>query len=246
MSSWDKLAEEDPFWAILTQDDRAGGGWDEDAFFQTGVCDVAGVLNRLEQLGEQADFSRALDFGCGVGRLTRALAERFAAVEGVDISSVMIDRARALRPVPSHLRFLHNPQADLSLLKGKRYSFILSLISIQHMPEAVGLRYIEDMCGILMPGGIAYLQVSTYFNPDHGPSRAKLERDESIVNRTYRRIRALLNPRRIRRMDTHYCRVSRITETLERQRMRLVAVLPDASVPHPFVSHVVVFKRLSK
>lgn len=245
MSSWDKLAEEDPLWAILTQDDRAGGAWKEDEFFATGVADVTAVLHRLEQLQETPAFTRALDFGCGVGRLTRALALRFAAADGVDISRVMIERAASLRPVPSNLRFLHNPRGDLSVLTGTTYSFILSLISLQHMPERVALRYIDEMCGLLAPGGVAYLQVSTYLSTDHPPSLEKLARDESPLNRAYRFVYQAVKGRKLRRMDTYYCRISRITQVLEHRRMKLVAVFPDGSVPHPFVSHVVVFKKSS-
>ena len=243
MSSWDKLAQDDPLWAILTHDERAGGAWNEDEFFATGVADVSAVLARLEQLHEMPALTRALDFGCGVGRLTRALAQCFIAADGVDVSRVMIERAVARQPGSANLRFLHNPRADLARLKGTEYSFILSLISLQHMPEKVALRYIDDMCGLLMPGGVAYLQVSTHLDTNHPPSLAKLGRDESRVNRIYRALRQALDPRHIRRMDTFYCRLSRITEILERRRMKLVAVLPDASVPHPFVSHVVVFKK---
>ena len=39
---------------------------------------------------------RALDFGCGVGRLTRALGTRFESALGVDISAGMIEQARRL------------------------------------------------------------------------------------------------------------------------------------------------------
>lgn len=245
MSSWDKLAEDDPLWAILTQDDRAGGGWKEEEFFATGVADVTAVLHRLEQLNETPSFTRALDFGCGVGRLTRALAQRFVAADGVDISRVMVDRAASLKTLPTNLRFLHNPRADLTLLRGTTYSFILSLISLQHMPERVALRYIDDMCRLLAPGGVAYLQVSTYLSTNHPSSLDKLARDESPLNRVYRSLYRAVKMRKVRRMDSYYCRLSRITEILERRRMKLVAVLPDAAVPHPFVSHVVVFKKLN-
>ena len=45
--------------------------------------------------GSPAARRSALDFGCGIGRLSQALAEHFDQVYGVDISPKMIELARA-------------------------------------------------------------------------------------------------------------------------------------------------------
>lgn len=243
MASWDKLAKDDALWAVLSDDDRANQKWDKDEFFATGVSDVQGLLSRLEKLGERPDFTRALDFGCGVGRLTQALSAHFQEVDGIDISQVMIEKAAHLKPTPRHVRFLHNPRADFSQLNGRMYSFILSLICLQHMPEKFALRYLRAMCSVLAPGGLAYLQMGTYLNPALAPALKKLDRDDSRLNRVYRGLRTLVGARKPPRMETYYCRLSATMAVLEEHRMRLVAILPDASLPEPFVSHVIVFKR---
>ena len=93
---WDHLAEIDPFWAVLTRRGRKGGRWDVDEFFATGEAEVAHVSSVAGKLGRPARAARALDFGCGVGRLTRALGTRFDAALGVDISAVMVERAKQL------------------------------------------------------------------------------------------------------------------------------------------------------
>ena len=240
MRSWDQLARTDPHWAVLTADDKAGGRWDEAAFFATGEADVAGVLERLAHLGIAVERTRALDFGCGLGRLTRALGRHFAAVDGVDISAVMVEQARA-RCTLANVRFVHNPAPDLRSLSPRSYALVLSLITLQHMPEAVALRYLDGLCGLLAPGGVAYVQLGTFLAVADPAARAKLARDESTTNRLYRRLRNLF--RRPLRMDTHYCRLSRVLAVLERRRMEVCTVLPDASLPPPFVSHVVVFRR---
>ena len=243
MASWDKLAQDDALTAILTTDGGVAQRWNEAEFFATGVTAVDAVLARLELMGESPGMGRALDFGCGVGRLTHALSQRFEAVDGVDVSRVMIEKAAALRKTPAHVRFLHNPRGDMSLLSGTRYSFVLSLICLQHMPERVALGYIRGMCDLLAPAGVAYLQISTHLNPAQPDTRAKLARDASRLNRIYRRLRGLLFPVRTLSSQTHYCRLSEITRVLEEKRMRIVSVLPDASLPKRFVSHVVVFKN---
>ena len=54
------------------------------------------MFRQLEDLGVTVSRGRALDFGCGAGRLTRALAARFESVVGVDVADAMLDKARAL------------------------------------------------------------------------------------------------------------------------------------------------------
>ena len=243
MQSWDRVAKEDALEAVLTRDGQPDRPWDKDAFFATGEAKVGAILAQLGQMGEAPQLDRALDFGCGVGRLSQALAIRFRAVEGVDISSAMIEQARTLRPPPANLEFIHNPHADLQALTGRSYTFALSLICLQHMREKAALGYIDGICGVLAPGGIAYLQVCTLLDPGRPDTRAKLDRDESVVNRLYRWLRSLLAGSNGFVTETHYCRLSEITRVLERRRMRLVTVLPDGSLPEKFVSHVVIFQR---
>ena len=63
-------------------------------FFATGEAEFAHVSRVAETLGRPGRRGRALDFGCGVGRLTRALGERFESAIGVDISAGMVEQAR--------------------------------------------------------------------------------------------------------------------------------------------------------
>src|ERR1700675_2485116 len=84
--SWDSLGAIDPMWTVLSDPTKLGHGWDESAFFATGVDEINELVARLRHHGMTATGERALDFGCGVGRLTQALAAHFAQVTGVDIA----------------------------------------------------------------------------------------------------------------------------------------------------------------
>ncbi len=99
--NWDELAKADPLFIVLTYKDKQGGKWDPKEFFETGVKEVASDLAYIRSLNAELPPGRALDFGCGVGRLSQALANHFDEVQGVDISEQMIDLAqkynRALR-----------------------------------------------------------------------------------------------------------------------------------------------------
>src|SRR5438034_9687481 len=91
---WEELAELDPLWAVLSDPGRSGGRWPIDEFFATGEGEVSGALDVAANLGRPQEFEQALDFGCGLGRLTRALAGRFRRCVGGDVSPRMIVRAR--------------------------------------------------------------------------------------------------------------------------------------------------------
>jgi 2-polyprenyl-3-methyl-5-hydroxy-6-metoxy-1,4-benzoquinol methylase len=91
---WNRFGKADPLWAVLTWPDKRGNRWQLDEFFQTGEQEVDSVLNHVRSLGINLRGSRALDFGCGVGRLTQALAKHFKEVCAVDIAPSMIQLAK--------------------------------------------------------------------------------------------------------------------------------------------------------
>lgn len=90
---WDWHAAENPLWAILSDPAKPDRRWNLSRFLQTGVREIEAL--RYDLAARQIELGRAsaLDFGCGVGRLTQALAPHFAQVVGVDISPKMIDIA---------------------------------------------------------------------------------------------------------------------------------------------------------
>ena len=89
--TWEHLAQEDPFWAICTDPAQKRGSWDRNKFFATGERKIETVLQHARSLGLKLHYrGPALDFGCGVGRLTQALCNHFDECRGVDISPTMI------------------------------------------------------------------------------------------------------------------------------------------------------------
>jgi SAM-dependent methyltransferase len=94
-TKWDALGREDPLWAILTDPSKAGGRWSPEEFFATGRTEIDNVFAELAALELPVQPGTALDFGCGVGRLTQALAERFGHVIGLDVAPSMVELARA-------------------------------------------------------------------------------------------------------------------------------------------------------
>jgi len=105
--NWESLAQEDPLWSICTDPEKRHQRWDIDEFFATGKHEINVVMEHLRNLEIPIDRSAAaLDFGCGVGRLTRALAEYFPECWGVDISPTMIRLAEDFNSSYPRCRFL--------------------------------------------------------------------------------------------------------------------------------------------
>ena len=107
-----------------------------------------------------AHGGRALDAGCGAGRYTQVLAERFDEVVGVDISEPLIDIARRRRS-GLNVRYL---VADLmSIADADGFDLVCSSTTLHHLPDVnAGLLHLR---GLVRPGGIAILIDNTASRP---------------------------------------------------------------------------------
>ena len=156
--NWTLLGEEDPLWLVLTDPDKKGNRWTEAEFFATGRAEIAGIFEHLEAVGVRPLPGRALDFGCGVGRLTQALAAKFEAVDGVDISVSMLRHAGKFNRLPGRVNYHLNVRPDLATFPSGQYDFICSMIALQHIPPRFQRGYLADFVRLLKPGGAAYFQ----------------------------------------------------------------------------------------
>ena len=152
---WERLAEVDAMWAVLTAPDQRGGGWDADAFFATGAAEIEQVLSGVNDLDPPLEYGRALDFGCGVGRLTRALAGRFDTAVGVDISEGMVETARKLNADVAGCEFRVNASADLRQFGDREFDFVYSSLVLQHLPDRELVQsYVAEFLRVVAPGGL--------------------------------------------------------------------------------------------
>jgi hypothetical protein len=70
--TWDRLGGRDPLWAVLTWPDKQGNKWTIEEFLATGRVEVDRLVQYLERVAPACPRHSALDFGCGVGRVSRA------------------------------------------------------------------------------------------------------------------------------------------------------------------------------
>jgi SAM-dependent methyltransferase len=159
---WDAHATRDPLWAVLSEAGKESRRWDVRRFFQTGLNEVALMFYELESRGIAVNHGAALDFGCGVGRLTQALATRFGQVVGVDVSPRMIDTATALNPFPERARFVWNGEPHLRQFRGATFDFIYTNLVLQHIVPEISEVYLREFIRLLRPGGILVFQLPSH------------------------------------------------------------------------------------
>ncbi len=157
--NWTKLGKADPLWAVCVDGSRKGGRWDPAELFATGRGEIADALASLDRLGMCRRREHALDFGCGVGRLTAALADHFTAVTGVDISLPMLAEARRHSPAGERATFVHNDSPDLRQFADSSVDLVYSSLVLQHLPPALTATYLAEFARIVRPGGVIALLV---------------------------------------------------------------------------------------
>jgi ubiquinone/menaquinone biosynthesis C-methylase UbiE len=159
---WDGLAEQDALHAILTDPSKKEGKWDIADFMATGITEISTVTNHLAQIGYLPKAKgAALDFGCGVGRVTQALALRFSSCVGVDISQHMVHEANALNHY-THCRYITSSDPVLPF-DDASFAFIYSNIVLQHMPRRFSVGYMKEFVRVLAPGGVLVFGVQDSF-----------------------------------------------------------------------------------
>lgn len=160
--NWEGLAQKDALWAILTDPSKKQGKWDEAEFFETGETEINTILGHLKQHNWIPMGNTALDFGCGVGRLSRALVPFFQRIVGVDVSQTMIEKAKILNSnFLNKIEFRHNTESNLAIIPNSSISFIYSTIVLQHISKPEALFFIEEFLRKLEPQGICVFQLPT-------------------------------------------------------------------------------------
>lgn len=166
---WEDMGRLDPCWAILSDPSTKHGKWELEEFFATGKDEVLALLRTAKSFGLPKEYSWALDFGCGLGRLTRSLADHFRNIVGIDISEAMVRQAVRL---DAHARchFLVYG-SDILPFRSRQFDLIYTVIVLQHVPTRASIRrYIAEFVRVLKPGGLLVMQL-----PHHIPLVHRLQ-----------------------------------------------------------------------
>jgi len=160
-SDWNRRARDDAQFFIA-----CGHSGTDATFWESGRRDLEDLILHDVDLEPQA---RALEIGCGLGRLVRPLSERVEKAFGVDISGQMVERARrALQDRGNAEFFVTNGR--LSSFRDASLDFVYSFIVFQHVPtkKAVSV-YIREAARVLKGRGLFRFQVDGRPRKRSGP-----------------------------------------------------------------------------
>ena len=163
-------------WNARARDDAAyyvafGRHKQSDAdFFATATEVINGIESELRRVPlPQRSTWKALEIGCGPGRLMRPLSRHFAEIHGVDVSDEMIALARErLRDTPNAYPHL-NDGDSLGEFPDETFDVVYSYAVFQHLPRRdVITAYMREIQRVLKIGGLARLQFNGMPAPDGG------------------------------------------------------------------------------
>jgi 2-polyprenyl-3-methyl-5-hydroxy-6-metoxy-1,4-benzoquinol methylase len=159
--AWQNVGKIDPYFGVLSQPrfrSAADEGETRCEFFSSGDEHVEGLFATIrENLEPEFAPSRALDFGCGVGRVTIPLARRIAQVVAIDVSDSMLSEANK-NCEEAGVRNVTLLKSDdgLGRLSGD-FDFLHSFIVFQHISPRRGERILRAMLQRLSENGIGAL-----------------------------------------------------------------------------------------
>jgi SAM-dependent methyltransferase len=164
--TWRRFGETEPHWSVSTSKRYLREYIDENrgAFYESGKFDALRLFGSLARNGIDASrLKTCLELGCGVGRVTGWLAQRFEHVVGYDISEPHLEVARAHFDAQGignvSLRQLSGPD---DLREFPRVDAVFSVVVLQHNPPPIIAAMVEALLRALNPGGVAFFQVPTY------------------------------------------------------------------------------------
>ena len=165
---WERLGQIDPYWAVLGEESYRSRNMSDAQlarFLESGEAYVEHLWRRCREIfGSTFAPVRALDFGCGVGRVALPMAKRAGSVVAVDVADSMLNQAKTLlaREQVTNVELVKGDDT-LSRLTGP-FDFVHSLVVFQHIPVTRGLALMKRLIALTGDGGVIVLHV-LYENP---------------------------------------------------------------------------------
>lgn len=159
---WRALGESEPHWSVITsekflqknlqsyQEEFDALGARHFDFFEKSLN-----RNGIELSGQEV----CLELGCGVGRVSRRLAEKCGYLIGYDISDAHLGHARKLDIGNAEFRCIETLD-DFDDLP--EFDLFYSLIVLQHNPPPLIERILDRVFNKMKRGGVGYFQLPTY------------------------------------------------------------------------------------
>ena len=160
------IGARDPYWGVLTHDRFRSVNLTPAAieeFYESGRTEIQRTVDVLHQLGgEPFAPDVAVDFGCGVGRLSFAMTQYARRVLGVDVADSMLDVARR----QASERGIANLELQVAL-PSTGADWVNSVIAFQHIPPDRGQLLFDALIDLLNPGGYVSLHLTFFRDRRH-------------------------------------------------------------------------------
>lgn len=234
--NWNILGKRDPMWAILVSDEKKNNKWKTEEFFNSGRMEIEELLSQISNLGVNIPKRQALDFGCGIGRLSQALGNHFESVKGVDIAESMIDQAKLHNKHGSKCEYILNTTEELAFFPSNLFDLIYSNITLQHIASKYSKNYIREFIRVLHPEGILVFQVPSEYIPenDNNNFRQRIKRlmPEPVL-KLIRKIKYLGDPV----MEMHCLSKDSVLKLLNENNAKVRHIEPYSSAGDRWMSY---------
>ena len=233
---WDEFGKTDPLWAILAwhKKDDPEQQWKLDEFFRLGGEEADALVEYVKSLDASPSWGRALDFGCGIGRVTQPLCRYYDEVYGVDIAPSMIKLAEENNRHMGKCHYVLNERDDLRAFPDDHFDFIYSSIVLQHMEPQYAKRYLKEFMRALRPNGLLVFQVPS--RPSYRKPRMLIKAlTPKFIFRAYRKARDTVEKGKPR-MEMYGIRRKEVEKLLRANGAEILDVRNDNSAGEHWIS----------
>jgi SAM-dependent methyltransferase len=143
---------------------------------------------------------RVLDVGCGTGETDAFLAGEFAALEGVDVSEGVVEKARERNPGVTYRAY----DGEQLPYEDGSFDLAFTICVIHHVPPAQWRSFAQELARIVRPGGLLVVIEHNPFNPLTRLAVSRCEFDENAELLPRRRTRGLLRRAGLELRDSRY------------------------------------------
>jgi SAM-dependent methyltransferase len=159
------LGETLPHWSVLANEHflPAHINATEEEFFATGEHDRNRLFETVRRVGRgPAEFKVAHEYGCGLGRITNHLSERFERVIACEVSRPHLDLACARSARIGRTNIDYRLAELPSFGMDEPLDLWFTIIVLQHNPPPIMTMILRRALALLRSGGLAVFQLPTY------------------------------------------------------------------------------------
>ena len=181
IKQWTILGNNEPYWSVFSSDEFSGklSGSKLLEFYLSGQDLIHRYLEILKTCGfEIKENDNVLELGCGVGRITKSIAENFSRVTAIDISPGNLLIAREALSQFNNVTFLLATEFSVFDSLDTNYNHFISMITLQHNPPEIQKLLLQKILSKLeKTNSFAFFQTVTSIESNMAVNMSGANRD---------------------------------------------------------------------